>query len=55
MKALRTFIMLSLMLTASAVSAQKVINLNLWPNGAPNSNGDSTDIAQMRVYLPQAE
>lgn len=32
------------------IEAQKVYNL--WPNGAPNSNGDDADKAELHVFLP---
>lgn len=38
---------------AMAVPAQKV--LNLWPNGAPNHNGDEKDNAELTVFLPDAK
>lgn len=41
---------LLLMTMANMVSAQKVIDL--WPNGAPNDNGDAGDKAQLTVFLP---
>jgi len=37
-------------MTAMCVSAQKVINL--WPDGAPNDNGDDKDKAELTVFLP---
>lgn len=45
-----------LLLMVSAVSfAQKGTNMELWPKGAPNSNGDDTDRAELTVYLPDAK
>ena len=40
------------MMTAisAALQAQKV--LNLWPDGAPNDNGDPGDKAELTVFLP---
>lgn len=35
---------------SALVSAQQVIDL--WPNGAPNSNGDPNDKAELTVFLP---
>jgi acetyl esterase/lipase len=40
----------------TAVSfAQKGTNMELWPKGAPNSNGDDKDKAELTVYLPDAK
>ena len=33
-------------------SAQKPIELNLWPNGPKTSNGDPQDMAKVTVFLP---
>ena len=45
-----------LLLMFSAVSfAQKGTNMELWPKGAPNSNGDDKDKAELTVYLPDAK
>lgn len=52
MKRLNIFIVFMLMATTMA-SAQQVINL--WPNGAPNSNGDDSDKAELTVLLPDAK
>ena len=52
MKRLNIFIVFMLMATTIA-SAQQVINL--WPNGAPNSNGDDSDKAELTVLLPDAK
>lgn len=42
-----------LMLAAAATAtAQKGVEFNLWPTGAPNSNGDPRDTAKVYVYLP---
>ena len=42
-----------LLLMVTAVSfAQKGTNMELWPKGAPNSNGDDKDKAELTVYLP---
>ena len=35
---------------SAVTSAQKV--LNLWPDGAPNDNGDAKDKAELTVFLP---
>lgn len=52
MKRLNIFIVFMLMAT-TMTSAQQVINL--WPNGAPNSNGDDSDNAELTVLLPDAK
>lgn len=39
-------------LTAPAMMAQTKLELDLWPNGAPNDNGDPKDNAKVYVYLP---
>ena len=42
----------ALMLVAIAASAQKPIEMNLWPEGPKTSNGDPKDMAKIWVYLP---
>lgn len=44
----------TLMLAAFALGAmaQQRVELPLWPNGAPNDNGDATDTAKVIVFLP---
>ena len=37
---------------ATAISAQKVQVMNLWPKGAPNRNGVANDTAKVWIYLP---
>lgn len=40
-------------LSATAAQAQQQgTTYNLWPNGAPNSNGNPTDTAKVTVFLP---
>lgn len=42
-----------LMLAAAATAvAQKGVEYNLWPSGAPAGNGDPADTAKIYVYLP---
>lgn len=42
-----------LLLGVSAVAySQKGTTMDLWPKGAPNSNGDNKDKAELTVYLP---
>ncbi len=47
-------IALLLVLTVAAF-AQKGTKMDLWPNGAPNDNGDEKDKAELTVYLPDAK
>lgn len=47
-------IALLLVLTVAAF-AQKGMKMDLWPNGAPNDNGDEKDKAELTVYLPDAK
>ena len=42
----------ALMLVAIAASAQKPIEMYLWPEGPKTSNGDPKDMAKIWVYLP---
>lgn len=49
----RLFLLFFIAMTTTMVSGQKVINL--WPNGAPNDNGDPKDRAELYVYLPDAK
>lgn len=49
MKQLLTFAML---LVSVLASAQKPIEMNLWPNAPKTSNGDAQDMAKVWVYLP---
>ena len=37
------------------VCAQQKLEMNLWPQGAPNSNGDAAATAKVCVYLPKKE
>ena len=37
------------------VCAQQKLEMNIWPQGAPNSNGDAADTAKVWVYLPKKE
>ena len=39
-------------LTTSAVAQQTGKTYNLWPKGAPNTNGNATDTAKVTVFLP---
>lgn len=44
------FVLLAVM--AFSASAQKCVEMGLWPSGAPHDNGDKTDTAKVFVYLP---
>ncbi|MDE5783063.1 MAG: alpha/beta hydrolase [Prevotella sp.] len=46
----RIFFLLTALFMTMTISAQKVIDI--WPNGAPNNNGDAQDKAQLTVFLP---
>lgn len=48
------FTTLLLAFSATAFS-QKGITMEVWPNGAPNANGDDKDKAELTVYLPDAK
>ena len=49
-------VLITLLLAFSTtVSAQKGTTMELWPKGAPNTNGDSNDKAELTVYLPDAK
>ena len=51
----RTLYLLTVLLCYSVfpMSAQTVKELNLWPHGAPNKNGDPRDTAKVWVYIPE--
>ena len=52
MNRMRTIAM-TMMLAFSAVAfSQQGTTMELWPQGAPNSNGDENDKAEFTVYLP---
>ena len=55
MERLRKLFTVVLILTTMVAYAQKGTTLELWPNGAPNDNGDEKDKAELTVYLPKAE
>ena len=44
-----------LLVCTTAAFAQKGTKVDLWPKGAPNSNGDDNDKAELTVYLPDAK
>ena len=52
---LRTYVTTLLLLLSAAAFAQKGTTMALWPKGAPNSNGNPKDQAELTVYLPDAK
>lgn len=53
---MRRLLTIGLVIMASLTSfAQKGIQMEVWPNGAPNSNGNEDDKAEMTVYLPKVQ
>ena len=49
-------VLTTLLLAFSATAfSQKGITMEVWPNGAPNANGDDKDNAELTVYLPDAK
>ena len=42
----------AMLLVAMAASAQRPLEINLWPDGPHTSNGDPKDMAKVWVYLP---
>ena len=55
MKSLKTLTTMLLLALSMAAFAQKGTKMDLWPNGAPNDNGDVNDKAELTVYLPDAK
>ena len=55
MRSLKNVLTLLLLAVSAAAFAQKGTTMELWPNGAPNSNGDEKDKAELTVYLPDAK
>ncbi len=52
MKLLRLCFLMLLFAFSAATFAQKGTTMALWPKGAPNNNGDSNDLAELTIYLP---
>lgn len=46
---------LLLALLSAPAMAQQAFDLDLWPSGAPNDNGNAADTARVRVFLPDAK
>jgi acetyl esterase/lipase len=55
MKSLKSVTTMLLLALSVAAFAQKGTNMELWPKGAPNDNGDEKDKAELTVYLPDAK
>ena len=53
MKLRKTLLAAVLAALALPMAAQQSFNVNLWPDGAPNSNGNPADTAKVWVYLPE--
>ncbi len=52
MKSLKLLLSLLLLGVSAVAYSQKGTTMDLWPKGAPNSNGDNKDKAELTVYLP---
>lgn len=52
MKSTKTILAAIFMALCLPAAAQQKLEMNLWPQGAPNSNGDTADSAKVWVYLP---
>ena len=52
MKSLKLLLSLLLLGVSAVAYSQKGTTMDLWPKGAPNSNGDNKDKAELIVYLP---
>ena len=55
MKSLKSIISMLLLACSASAFSQKGTTMELWPNGAPNTNGDYKDKAELTVYLPDAK
>ena len=55
MKSLKSVTTMLLLALSATAFAQKGTKMELWPNGAPNDNGDEKDHAELTVYLPDAK
>ena len=49
---MKKLLFLSMLLASTLVSAQKPIEINLWPEGPETNNGDPQDMAKVTVFLP---
>jgi acetyl esterase/lipase len=55
MKSLKSIISMLVLACSTSAFSQKGTTMELWPNGAPNTNGDDKDKAELTVYLPDAK
>ena len=49
---MKHLILIALLFSGVGAAAQRPIELNLWQDNAPNSNGNDRDTAKVYVYLP---
>ena len=49
---MKKLLLMAMMLVAMSATAQKPIEMNLWPEGPKTSNNDPKDMAKVWVYLP---
>lgn len=52
---LKLLMLTTLISMAAAADAQTGTIFNLWQKGAPNTNGDATDTAKVKIFLPKKE
>lgn len=52
MRSAKTILTALFMALCLPAAAQQRLEMKLWPQGAPNTNGDLTDTAKVWVYLP---
>ena len=52
---MKQLLILAMMFVSMIASAQKPIELNIWPDGPRTNNGDPKDMAKVWVYLPDAK
>ena len=55
MKSLKSIISMLLLACSASAFSQKGTTMELWPNGASNTNGDDKDKAELTIYLPDAK
>ena len=55
MKTFKQLLMIVMTSIAMTATAQQGKTLNLWPDGAPNTNGNLTDTARVSIFLPNAK
>jgi acetyl esterase/lipase len=49
---MKKLLLFALFLVSVAASAQKPIEMNLWPNGPSTDNGNPEDMAKVTIFLP---